>query len=363
MLTKFDEMTCHQDVLTFDQPATSDRAWTEKIWCHVHDRTGRLSVVAGLGVYPNRNVMDGYGCACVGQERQVNLRLSRELRPRIDETAVGPLRYEVVEPFRRIHVTLGENDQDLTFDLELLLDREPAEEDPQFGRSRGKVFVNTCRYAQSGRARGRVTALGETFDLDEATTLSHRDHSWGIRMGVGAPEAGVQEPDIASFLGMMINWSTFRFDGFGLTCYLIEKADGTVTRLTGHKVYPAGDGRPSVPIVGVEHDFRYHPGSARMASGEMTLALADGSRLELSMKELTTMYLRGGGYLGVDGFFHGLWMGPSWSTGEVWQVGDPKVANEAHGLDDTVCEVRCGDAVGYGIMENLVLPPFPRYGF
>lgn len=363
MLTKRDELTCHQTVSTFDHPGTSDRAWTEKIWCHVHDRSGRLSLATGIGVYPNRNVLDGYGCACVRNERQHNVRVSRRLRPRIDETSVGPLSYEVVEPFRRIRLRMDEGGGDLSYDLELLLDREPAEEEPQYQRSRGRVCVNTCRYAQSGRARGRVTVAGETFELDPETTLGHRDHSWGVRMGVGAPEVGVEDTDVASFLGMMINWLTFRFEDFGLTLYLIEKADGTVTRLTGARVGVAGGSEAAVPIVSAEHDFRYHEGSARMASGRMTLGLADGSRLELSMRELTTMYLRGGGYLGYKGFYHGLWMGPDWSDGEVWQVSDPAVANEAHGLDDTVCEVRCGDQVGYGIIENLILPPFPRYGF
>jgi hypothetical protein len=56
-------------------------------------------------------------------------------------------------------------------------------------------------------------------------------------------------------------------------------------------------------------------------------------------------------------------MGPSWFDGETWEVGDPKTADEVHGLDDTVCEATCDGQKGYGIMENLILPPFPRYGF
>ena len=69
----------------------------------------------------------------------------------------------------------------------------------------------------------------------------------------------------------------------------------------------------------------------------------------------------GGGYAGVKGFTHGLWKGPQWQDGEVWNVEDPAVANEVHGLDDTVMEVRWGNKVGYGIMENMVIPPFKRY--
>jgi len=100
-----------------------------------------------------------------------------------------------------------------------------------------------------------------------------------------------------------------------------------------------------------------------MESGRMVLALADQSRLELNLRELTTMYLRGGGYAGYKTFNHGIYYGPYHEEGERWEVGDERIANEVHGLDDTVVEVRCGDEVGYGIIENMILPPFPRYGF
>lgn len=100
-----------------------------------------------------------------------------------------------------------------------------------------------------------------------------------------------------------------------------------------------------------------------MKGGTVDLELGDGSARTLTMEERTTMYLRGGAYLGYKDAYHGLWLGHEWSDGERWNVADQKIANEVHGLNDAVIEVRCGDEVGYGIIENLVLPPFPRYGF
>jgi hypothetical protein len=100
-----------------------------------------------------------------------------------------------------------------------------------------------------------------------------------------------------------------------------------------------------------------------MKSGEVVLHTADGKKKEISMKQLTTMYLMGGGYVGYDGFYHGIWKGPYWTAGEKWKVSDPKVANQVHGLDDAVCEYRCGKETGYGIIENLILGSFPKYGF
>jgi len=350
-------------VSTFDQPDTSDRAWTEKIWCNVHDTAGKLVLATGLGVYPNRNVMDGYGCVNVENSKQFNIRLSRELRPKIDDLTVGPLSYEVIEPFRKICIAMAENRYGLSYELEFMGLMQPGEEEPQYGRSRGRVYVNTCRYAQLGRARGWVKVDGETYDIDEESFYAQRDHSWGIRMGVGAPEQGVQEPDIARFAGMMINWLTFQFKDWGIYCYFIEKADGSIERLTGVVVKTLEDSAGPVPIVSVEHDFKYHERGARMKSGNVVLTCKDGGRYELAMRELTTMYLRGGAYVGYKGVTHGLWMGPSWDDGEQWNVGDRKVADEVHGLNDTVVEVRCQDEVGYGIIENMIFPPFPRYGF
>ena len=109
MLTKYDEWTCHQVVDTFDHVLTSDRAWTEKIWVNIHDQAGKVVTAFGIGKYPNRNVMDGFVCVNLANERQHNLRVSRELRPRIDDVAVGPLAYQVEEAYRRIHLSISDN--------------------------------------------------------------------------------------------------------------------------------------------------------------------------------------------------------------------------------------------------------------
>ncbi len=363
MLTKFDEWTCHQAVQTFDAPATTDRAWTEKLWCNVHDRTGSIVLATGFGVYPNRNVMDAYACVNRLNRRQTNVRVSRELRPGIDDLRVGPLSWDVREPYRRIGLACRENRHGVEFELEFLGTYQPAEEEPQVGRSRGRTYVHTCRYAQLGRARGWIKVDGSRFEVDEREFCAQRDHSWGIRMGVGAPETGVQETDIAAFSGMMINWMTFQVGGRGVECYLIEGADGAVRSLTGSVCPPLDDPARPVAVARVEHAWEYHPRSARMKGGRLILHLADGRTLELAMRELATMYLRGGGYVGVKDFHHGQWMGADWQDGEAWNVEDSAVADEVHGLDDTVVEVECGGEKGWGIVENLILPPFPRYGF
>ena len=364
MLTKYDEMTCHQTVSTFDFPLESDRAWTEKLWMNIHDTTGKFALAAGFGIYPNRNVMDGFACFGLEGKSQTNLRLSRQLRPNRDLVSIGPLSYDIKEPYRRIGLALTESDQDLKFDLEFLGRFHPALETPhQFQRDFGRVSVNTKRYAQIGRARGWIEYQGTRYDLDENNTYAQRDHSWGIRLGVGAPEQGVQSSDVAAFVGMMINWFTFQFSDWAVSCYLIEDDSGRVRFLSGRMVRDIDGPDEGLRVTAVEHDYQFHPNTALTKAGSLTLTFEDGSTRSISVAPFNIMYLRGGGYLGYRRFNHGMWMGPIHSEGETWDLTDPKIAAEAHGLDDTICRVECDGQTGYGILENLILPPFAKYGF
>ena len=69
-----------------------------------------------MGKYTNRNVLDGYAGISRGVE-QITVRGSRRLFPRPDLTAVGPIRYEVLEPMQRVRFALEENEcQPIAFD-------------------------------------------------------------------------------------------------------------------------------------------------------------------------------------------------------------------------------------------------------
>ncbi len=81
MLTRYDEMFCHQTVSTFDRPGTSAREWTERGWLMAHDTNGEFHLATGFGYYPNRNIMDAFCCFTIEGKTQYNVRASRELRP------------------------------------------------------------------------------------------------------------------------------------------------------------------------------------------------------------------------------------------------------------------------------------------
>jgi len=114
-----DEGLHHQIVDTFATISESDHAWTEKIWVSIAAPDGSVQADFGLGKYQNRGILDGFGGVSRGRE-QWTVRGSRELRSAPEETAVGPIVYEVVDPLRSVRVRLDPNDvQPISFDLVL----------------------------------------------------------------------------------------------------------------------------------------------------------------------------------------------------------------------------------------------------
>src|SRR5438270_782518 len=73
-----DEGLNHQIVDTFATIAHSDYAWTEKVWVSIAKADGSIQANLGLGKYPNRGVIDGFGGVSRGRE-QWTVRGSGEL--------------------------------------------------------------------------------------------------------------------------------------------------------------------------------------------------------------------------------------------------------------------------------------------
>ena len=361
MLTRYDEFVCHQTVSTFDHVATSAREWTERLWFSAHDTGGKCHLVAGFGYYPNRNIMDAFATVVIDGKTQHAVRASRELRPAVDEIKVGPLSYDVIEPLKKIRCRLDENEHGLSFDIEFEGSMPPHEEQPQFARSRGRVMENVMRYLQVGRPRGWIEVEGRKIEVGGDKWRAERDHSWGIRRGGGVPETGVQPGEIP--VGYLFGLGVMQFDGWGASYHMRETWDGKPLHFSGGLFYPYGSDKQPLDLTGIEHNFEFRDDMRQMKAGKVTLNVEDGSRLEVSMEPVSICHLKAGGYFGYKDFIHGLWMGQSFLDGVRIDLTDPDQVREVSFLDDFMCRFKCGDDVGYGIVELVVIGKYPKYGY
>ena len=373
-LVPADETFHHQIVDTFATVSQTDRSWTEKVCAMACARDGSLQLGFGLGKYTNRGVMDAYAGVSRGVE-QWTVRASRELAPEPDRTTVGPITYEVLEPFGRVRFALAENDV-LPIQFEWVFEAvAPAglEHHEQHRSPDGyRLDADIVRYHQIGTAHGWCEVDGERTELDDATWVSTRDHSWGVRYQVGVPATDVATRDVPSEVSILVVWSPIlceRPDGsrYGLHLYYQRHAFGDLYRRTEVQgTVEHADGRVE-RVADLQPELRFRDDNRRLLGGTLHTVMADGSARPLTIEAVgdTGFGLGAGLYFGFDDHWHGEWRGRLHVDGEhLPDCTDPEVARRLHQLRD--CVVRVDDPVGggsgWGNMQTLVAGPHPDMG-
>jgi len=361
MLSKYDELLCHQTPTTFDHVCDSGDNWRENVWCCVHDTSGKFFLTSVFGVSTNRNVMDSSGILALDGKVQYNIRASRELRPNTADIKVGPLSYHIVEGLRTVKLILEENEYGVSWEVDIEGRMPPIEESPQFARSRGRLTENMYRFAQTGRAKGWLKVDGKTYDIKPDTWFAHRDHSWGVRWqhNLNSEAMGLQPPE--PLQGFMVDWHIIQFDDWYTCSVLREDHNGDILDFSGGIVYAYGDPRPPRSLTSVEHNFELIEGTKLLKSGKITCRVSDGTTREISFKPIATTYLQAGGYWPYKGFHLGQWMGKSWMDGEKLDITDPAIVAEIATSPTIIIECRCGDQIGYGQIQFGLYGKHPKY--
>ncbi|HHX89335.1 MAG TPA: hypothetical protein GX700_06075 [Paracoccus sp.] len=355
-LTAPDEYFNHQVALPHAVVGNSDPNWRERYWVSVQDITRDDFMLSfGFGKYPNHDTVEAAAMLQAGTT-QHNLNISREMGAESDQIAAGPLRAEVLEPLKRLRFTLdARNKAGFAFDLEWTGAGPCLLEEKHFEVNRARVTHDIIRYVQLGRIAGEVTLPdGQRLELTHDTGVGERDHSWGIRPMAAGPGAPPTKSVDWQFLAFM----PVQFPAFTMHLYLFESDFGQPTHLSA--IVALADG--SQPkVLKVDHDLEWDVTAPAMTlkGGRMAVLLADGRRLDLTLRaRAPRVYLSGGGY----GHDHGQYKGAYSEEASTYDLADAaKLRGYAIGSSDHMIELDCDGETGYGVMEYIVRRGHPYY--
>ena len=168
----------------FAHPVEGDSAWSESYYFNCYDPHADIGFYSRVGVRPNEGTIDvglsfwvpGGGVHLVRQLREQHEMVDRVLE-------VGPVRYELVEPMKRWHLTAASDEasMDVTFDALI-----PAIGSDGQGKSGAGVSAETRQSVgkghleQAGRWSGWIELQGQRHALGPEAR-GNRDKSWGPR--------------------------------------------------------------------------------------------------------------------------------------------------------------------------------------
>ncbi len=379
-LTNADEYLNHQIANTFAAVGEADHSWTEKIWVTLARKDGQLQASFGIGKYANRNLMDGFAGVQSGSEQRT-IRASRVLRPRVEETAVGPLRYEILEPYRKLRLVVEENSaQPVRFDLVWSSDMPAFFEGRDQVINHGRVSSDVVRYHQSGTVSGWIEIDGVRHTVKPDEWYGFRDRSWGIREHVGRELTDLPVGNTGSSSKLSsdyhFNWfvsELVRPDGskYDLAYYFREfKEPRGLDWFTAYINEQDGTQRP---VMQVYPQLTYRKSDHAVMGGKIyAMVRGDGRNIIERVFEVEALDPDMGFHLNPAMYgpwkdqIHGAFMGEEFLDGEcVTDVNNPEkfAGNRRWEIRDRPLRIREGDAVGYANIESIVIGDWPAASF
>lgn len=307
-----DEHLLHQTPWPMRHAASSDVRFFDRYWLQAVDPGGAVGLIAGIGFYKNTGSCDGFVAIQAGDE-QHNVRFARPLDGELDQMCVGDLTVRVAEPFERIELDLRPRHSPLAAELVWTSTTAPHLEAHHFDAPAGRVLHDMTRYEQLGRWTGWLDHGAGRVEVRD--WWGARDHSWGLRPGVGGYERSHGDPSMQAQLPTaprhaMLHLVLFaEYDGRFLAVQYREDAAGHRLALDGELVEPTGVRTP-VTDLGVDVDFV--PDSRAYSQVRLEVSLATGDVLRVRAEPLLHAWAYAG--TGYDGGYDdrrglGAWRG------------------------------------------------------
>lgn len=368
MLTELDDCLWHQLPTTFDHVGTSDPRFFDRFWFAAYAKDGSGALQFTMGVYRNMNVLDG-GFVLVIGGKQYNVRVSRSLN-RLHETACGPLSVDVVKPLDSFTLRV-EGAERVNGELHWKALAKPVEEAPHFRRLNGRAAEDYQRFNQIGVLSGSLTVDGQTIAAEDWWAC--RDHSWGVRNGMGVPEPQTGPKDALDKRGFSMAFLFFSAAHYSGTL-LLSHREGEKAYVSG-EVIDARTGE-SLRVRDIALKPVLHPGTRRFSSVEIVAEFSDGSPLNIEcVQSGDAIAMQGLGYSGGYNDRKGLgsWRGENLLEQDVWDVSHPadivyphgrETAPHWHRIQPVTLSCLIGDAIcdGFGSLTLVLAGRLPSLG-
>ncbi len=319
MLTALDDTLWHQLPTTFDHVWTSDPRYYDRYWFAIYSGDGRVAIQITMGAYRNMNVLDA-GAVMIVDGKQYNLRVSRSLNGSV-ETVCGPVRITPIEALKSFEILIEPSEGSLHGRIHWECVEPAREEHPHYTRLQGRTVEDYRRFDQIGVANGFLEVEGKRMAIDN--WWSCRDHSWGVRRGMGIPEPVTGPKVPLSEKGHVMSFLFF-----------------STTAMSGHLLFQGrGDDQPYTTGV-VTHrnteefdhaanialEVELHEGTRRFRRAGVVATFEEGQQLRLEVTaQGPSIAMQGLGYSGGynDGRGLGAWRGESCLESDVWDVSHP----------------------------------------
>ena len=359
MLTKGDEFPLHQtpEPIAF---ATGDRNFYDRYFFNGALADGSGFFAAAFGVYPHLNIADAHVSVLLA-DRQVCIHASRVMDMERLDLRVGPIGIEVIEPLRRLKVTLAPT-EGVAMDMTCEGMAFPLQE-PRFTRRIGpRLLMDLTRFTQGVRWSGWIEVDGATQTYAPETSWGVRDRSWGVRP-IGARDAQPFAPVAPPQFYWL--WAPTRFADGTLMAHVNEDADGAIWNTRAAFV-------PDGALAGEDQDLsspRFAPawraGTRQAQSCALRAQGADGQGHEIVWTPKATFLMKGLGY-GHPEWGHGVYRGAnSLAREDIALTGlDPTAPDTLHiqAVSDVVWRGPFGERIGVGVLEQLAVGPHAPSG-
>jgi hypothetical protein len=363
MLSRLDDYPIHQTLSPVAHPSTTDRNFYDRYWFNGYEREGGFYFAVAMGLYPNRRVQDA-AISIVKDGVQHALHASRVAPDDPSETSVGPIRIEVVKPMRELRVVAESNRTGFAADLRFRATTGAIEEGRAPMIRDRRTVMETTRFTQFGTWEGWIEADGKRVAIDPKAVNATRDRSWGIRP-IGEPGGGrpAGEPQIF-FL-----WAPLQFEDRCTHAGTFDNANGTpwdnfawcIPKHASMDAVATVEDPAAERFLGVRHTIQWKPGTRWARSAELELVRAEGPSERIALEPVLRFQMCGIGYTHPE-WGHGFWKGDLAVGGESFKTDDVNPLAPQYLHVQQVVRATWGERRGIGVMEQIVLGPYPRYG-